>query len=411
MSQHEDESLDTQDKKEHGLSLEDFLTSAPARLGAITVVSLLFILFFASQTIFVKYDDEELHIGFVFLTAVLLTAGWPINGLFLLIHRLKTKYYTQKSFSIKAHAIRIVKRYLFIGVLDAAHITLLSIGLTALPGSTYMVLKASNNVFNVVLSRIFVGKKITVINVFSVGIITVGIIIMGLAKHDAAKTQSRLMYWVAFVCSLASAFMDAFQAVIAQVLFTPKHGVKKKKELGEVLETAFWNGIVSFCCVLPLPLLVGETFKWYPKLSKQSTSVLIQYAAVAIGVALSKQLGYLFKFFAVQLASALYQSLLDMVRRVVVIFICCVAFGEEMDIFKLISTAMTLVGFGSYTLGNWAWTKIKAWWATQREAKRAAAAAEDEEALLPEEGPAGDEDGAGLLDDDAPAADAPYNEE
>ncbi len=321
----------------------------------ITAVSIAFIICFSLQTILVKFDDEVLHIGLVWLTALMLTAGWPMNGIFLLIDRVRTGFYS-KGFSIKKHAIWIARRYVFLGLLDALHIALLSIGLTALPGSTYMILKSSNNVFNILLSRVIVGKKITWVNALSVGCITVGTIIMGLGAGHDRKSESKLLYCIAFISSIASAFMDALQAVIAQLLFTTKEerasGVKKSKELGEVLETSFWNGLISFCAILPIPFLLGRAPVWYHTIAPNSNRVIALYAIVGVGIGLSKQGGYLFKFFAVQLASALYQSLLDMLRRVVVIAFCCIVFGESFTIFKLISIVCTIIGFTAFTLGS-----------------------------------------------------------
>ncbi|GIQ80900.1 purine permease, plant [Kipferlia bialata] len=345
-------SVDTVADVESGVSvgeresggLSDMVTWHTVKTG---IVSLLFLICFSAQSLLVKYNDDVLGISYPWLGAVFLTAGWPVNAASLVYTRISgDNTYHKPSFEWVAHLKRMFSRYTFLGVLDGVHISLLSIGLNALPGSVYMIIKSSSLPFNLILSRIMVGKKFTPHNLIAVVLVTTGICVIGFEPEDASYPILKdTGYAMAFACSLASAFIDALQTCLAQVLFEDARVPKNQRTAEDVTQTAFYNGLVSFLLVLPMPWIVGENQDW------DITDNM--YWIVSIGVAMSKQLGYLFKFYTCMLASALFVGIVDMIRRVVVIIGCVMLYGEAWTTYKLVSVILVVTGFGVYVHGGY----------------------------------------------------------
>eukprot|EP00769_Ergobibamus_cyprinoides_P004447 gnl/Ergobibamus_cyprinoides/642.p1 GENE.gnl/Ergobibamus_cyprinoides/642~~gnl/Ergobibamus_cyprinoides/642.p1 ORF type:complete len:355 (+),score=104.44 gnl/Ergobibamus_cyprinoides/642:66-1130(+) len=319
-----------------------------------------FLLCYTSQSLLVKYQDDVLGISLPFLCAIFLTAAWPVNLVALVVTRVRTGYYTSKAFpGWHAHFSRVFRRYTLIGLLDGLHIALLSLGLNALPGSLYMILKSSSLAFNIILGRLVLGKRFTVPNVLAVVLTTVGIIISSFDPHKLPAPAASLYgataaatdatgFAAAFVCSILSAFLDALQTVLAQVLFEDAKVPKSQKTLDEVFETANYNGLVSFLFVLPVALLSHERATWSNAIGAQASI----YLFVGLLVGCSKQGGIGFKFGTVKLGGSLLAGIVDMLRRVVVIFACIALFGESFTIFKLFSVLLTVGGFAVYTWGR-----------------------------------------------------------
>eukprot|EP00768_Dysnectes_brevis_P002532 gnl/Dysnectes_brevis/1896_a2178_2192.p1 GENE.gnl/Dysnectes_brevis/1896_a2178_2192~~gnl/Dysnectes_brevis/1896_a2178_2192.p1 ORF type:complete len:360 (+),score=105.44 gnl/Dysnectes_brevis/1896_a2178_2192:27-1082(+) len=316
------------------------------------IYAFMFLVFYSSQSILVKYNDNVLDISYPWLSAVFLTGGWPVNIFTLAYGRWQEGTYKKPDFRVPDILKRMFRRYTFLGILDGIHIALLSVGLNALPGSVYMILKSSSLPFNLILSRIMIGKKFTTFNVLAVCLVTVGICIIGFEPDENGVALMSSDTTIPFICSLTSAFIDALQTCFAQILFEDARIPKSERSFESTAETAFYNGFVSFCLVLPIPWISGEYKTWDIEDNL--------YWIVSIGVALSKQLGYLFKFGTTSLSSALLVGVVDMVRRLVVILLCIWLYDESWTVYKLWSIICVFAGFSVYVYGGWSKNKASA---------------------------------------------------
>lgn len=166
---------------------------------------------------------------------------------------------------------------------------------------------------------------------------------------DKESGISEAEYTMACVCTLAAALVKAVNTVVAQLAFKKK----SSSTFATVAEGASANGLISFVTILPFAYASGEMGRWdsvFNMVDEAGNYTLFWVVIVMIGVC--KQLGYLFKFAAVAVSSAVYVEVLDTQRRVLVVFLLVWLLGEALPPLKALALFSMVVGFGVYIYGG-----------------------------------------------------------
>ncbi|KAJ3424828.1 hypothetical protein M0813_04373 [Anaeramoeba flamelloides] len=310
--------------------------------------SLSFLVLYSTQTILIKYLNEKLGIVFPWMTVLLLTGGWPINMIIWVVRYIKRK-------SVHALSWSYIGAYACLGLMDAVRMSLMSFGLNYLSGGTYMVLKGTNAIFTVIMTKIFLKhRRIINLHWLSVAFFTLSmsILAVGGSKENESENdeQSSSEYLVGFICTITSSIANSAQSVIAEKYFRK---LKKGRSFTRAAEVAAFNGLFSFLFSCILPFAVGEHHLWINTYSDDSfDGKRTTFIVFCVLIACSKQFGYLFKFSLTDFISAFYVSVLDMCRRVIVVILCVILFNEPFGWSKILSLCLMLVGFGVYLFAS-----------------------------------------------------------
>ena len=378
----------------------------PRELGVLVVLAGLYCLASASEVLLVKGLNQQ-TVEFPVLTSALLNGYWPLQlaMYFLLLCRADDPRYLTWP---------ILRGYLVVGFIATGVSLLRCYGLNGLPGSTYVVISCSDIIFNTLLSRLLLKKKFSVYHYAAVGITVFGILLLALSAdspHPAAAAAASaprealpapppaVGRGAAIAAALASALLSAINSVLGEFLLSKD----KANPLLAVSEVSFFNAFVPSLCLPFAMFQTGEVWLYHDKYSElaahddwaggaaNGSDVVGIVAWLALGLALSKMIDRICKFYIISLSGAFFFAILDTFRRMATGLIAVYAFGEAFDISKLLALALTCVAIGVYSLGN------------LREAQKKSAAASQDTALLSQPGgeaaAAPGEDVPGVLSD------------
>ncbi|KNC55089.1 uncharacterized protein AMSG_10686 [Thecamonas trahens ATCC 50062] len=316
--------------------------------AVIVVLTMCFIAMYATPPTVTKLLD---HWGYVFpwLTAVLMTSGWPVHLGVILGHKLTHEVDDGRV----PLTLKLTAKLCAMGVLDSVHMITLAFAINWLPGSTYMLLKSTNIVFNVVESRIFLKKELTRYHAASVVLLLTSTAVLASHKSDHKEsngiTSSKHLF--GFIFAIISAFSNASQAVLASFLLKD---VKKSTSMRTVAEAAFFNGISAWLVIIVCWLISREWTEysavWTDASHKDNRHLYIILCMVA--VALTKQTGMFFKFAVISKSSALFAAVADVARRMIVVILVVKLFHESFPWQKAVACAMTVPGIALYIYGG-----------------------------------------------------------
>eukprot|EP00479_Gromia_sphaerica_P011679 TRINITY_DN5858_c0_g1_i1.p1 TRINITY_DN5858_c0_g1~~TRINITY_DN5858_c0_g1_i1.p1 ORF type:complete len:224 (+),score=21.79 TRINITY_DN5858_c0_g1_i1:145-816(+) len=103
--------------------------------------------------------------------------------------------------------------------------------------------------------------------------------------------------------------------------------------------------------LVPAIFISGEGFKWgaeFRRVQSIGGNSLTIFIIISIATALAKQLEYLSKFAVVARVSALFEAVMDIFRRIIVIVVIVVLFDEGFTVEKFVSLALVVIGFIVY---------------------------------------------------------------
>ncbi|KAJ6240840.1 hypothetical protein M0813_23938 [Anaeramoeba flamelloides] len=305
--------------------------------------SLGFVVLNSAPTILVKYLNEYLNIVFPWFTVMLLTGGWPINMFFFFVRYIKRKGRHKLSrWSFGAYA--------FLGFLDATRMSLMSFGMNYLSGSTYMVLKGTNVIFVVIMTKMFLPNRVLMplhwlSVVFFAG--SMGVLAIGGEEDHTHQTTSKNHFLIGFLCTITSTFVNSVQSIIAEKYFRKLK--KNHRSFTRASELASFNGLFSFIFASILPFAVGEHQQWIRTFSSQSFHNKHKIFILAcLGILVSSQPSYLFKFSLTDFISAFYVAILNMIRRLLVVILCVLLYNESLGWSKIVSIILMMIGFVMY---------------------------------------------------------------
>ncbi|KAJ3452572.1 hypothetical protein M0813_03067 [Anaeramoeba flamelloides] len=305
--------------------------------------SLGFVLLNSAPTLVVKYLNEYLHIVFPWFTVMLLTGGWPINLFFFIVRYMKRKSRHKLSrWSFGAYA--------FLGFLDALRMSLMSFGMNYLSGSTYMVLKGTNVIFVVIMTKMFLPNRVLMplhwlSVVFFAG--SMGVLAVGGEENQSHHTTSKNYFLIGFICTITSSFVNSAQSIIAEKYFRKLK--KDGRSFTRASELASFNGLFSFLFASILPFAVGEHQQWIKTFSSQSfQNKHIIFIVCCLLIFASSQPSYLFKFSLTDFLSAFFVAILNMIRRLLVVILCVILYNESFGWSKIVSIVLMMIGFVLY---------------------------------------------------------------
>ncbi|CEP03451.1 Sugar phosphate transporter domain-containing protein [Plasmodiophora brassicae] len=263
-----------------------------------------------------------------------------------------------------------VKVYALMGLLDCVSGVSGSIGLNILPASIFTLLGSTAIVFSIILSRVFTNKKFTLWHYAAV-VLTVSSVVFLFASMDDTTRNPRdvvispdaileqpVSQVVAFLCCLMSAFLIALIGVLNYVFF--KHE-QVKYDLAIILENNAIQSTFVFAFLLPVVLSSKEFSLWgtvYKRIQLNGQTPL--FTGVCVGIFLSRPLTLFSSVATTAFSSAVLTRALGGPRRLVVMVMSALIFGDPMPALKLLSAAFMFFSTLIYVVGGYKLQKQEA---------------------------------------------------
>ena len=302
----------------------------------------------ASEVLLVKglnHYDVEMAV----LTAMLLNGYWPVQ--LVMYAALRNKHPTRPL------TFRVVKGHIIIGAVAALVSLLRCIGLVGMPGSVYVVISCSDVIFNTMLSKLFLKKKFVSLHYVAVALTMLAIAMLG--RHSVASNTEPpepIPFWP--VCSaLGSALLSAVNSVLSEFVMAKDASMHP---LVSVAEVSFFNSFVPFA-LLPIAMLLLDEQKLYADKWQMisASAVTVAVLTIALGLAISKMIDRLCKFYIIALSGAFFFALLDTFRRMATGLLAVWLFKEAFTFEKLLALFLTALGIFSYSVGSHMQKKAK----------------------------------------------------
>jgi drug/metabolite transporter (DMT)-like permease len=249
----------------------------------------------------------------VFL-AIVQNCGWPIN---VLIYRREV----QASGEPRVVTAAMYRSYLIMGILASFVSVSRAIGITALPAVLSVTCANSEVVFQTILSRILLNKKISNLQYFGVGLIIIGVVVSmyipGVGFGDTsggmeAGSLSTLGWTAGIIVSLASRFISSLNTVLAEKYL----GLDVKSRIG-AKECALATTLGPFLFIPFLLLVDREYLRWQAQLCPAILGKRLMILLLCLGLSMSKLVDRISKYGIVAGSSTIFFAGVDSVMKVV----------------------------------------------------------------------------------------------
>ena len=346
---------------------------SPSRLRAILLLTawiVVYQIFASANVILIKLMNYRWHVVEPVFTALLQKSGFLFSGV------LVTGMVYIGGYRRSTMTRRLLARYMLLGLIGAAMSWATSIGMNVLSGTTYALLKASDLIFNVAMSKLFLKKIFTAWHMNAVFLVLVGVSLSAFqslrddkgSEKDPDGDDDALPFstTVGVLATVLGALLDAGNTVLADKLLkgdtkpTPERCVSwkdgsKLKHVDFFIITEYGCYISIFSCLwLIVPLFVmGEPEKYHDSIGRLQGDALFLFILTSVFVSLSRLFVRVAKYQIVLLRSAFTFAVVKPTRRVLTILALIVCFGNEtVGLLDGLGLASSMLGFASYIQGS-----------------------------------------------------------
>jgi len=271
--------------------------------------------------------------------ALVQNASFPIQGLYYLYE--KKKYALEHDGEERVIDAGKYKSYCILGSLNAVVTLSRTVGLTSLPPTIYAIIANTEIVFEGLMTRFYLGRKLTSYQLVSIFLVVAAVLLSlwdpkkgtyGAAGESGYSRSKTIRIGIGI--SLLSRLASSINTILADRFL----GRDRKTRIG-VYECAFFNALIPFC-VIPLALaVVPEQKIWAQHLGGRNALNTFTVTAVTLMICLAKWGDRISKFSVVQKASTMLFAIIDANMKLVAVVGTLLFFREEV-------TTGQLIGFG-----------------------------------------------------------------
>ncbi|KAL3504816.1 hypothetical protein ACH5RR_034657 [Cinchona calisaya] len=294
----------------------------------------------------------------IWLSSFLLTAGWPIIFIPLLIsyfHRRKTQVPPNTTnLILMKYPVFIAAAVigLLIGVDDYFYAN----GVARLPASTSSIIIASQLAFTAFFAFLLVKQKFTAYSVNAIVLLTVGAGVLALhTSSDRPKGESSKSYGLGFLMTLAAAALYGLILPMVELMYMKaKQAITHTLVLEIQLVMCFFATL--FCTV---GMLVNKDFQAIPREARAYELGETKYYVVVVCTAVIGQCCFLGAIGIIYCASSLVSGIMIAVLLPFTEILAVIFFHEKFLVEKGVALVMSLWGFVSYFYGEIKHNKTK----------------------------------------------------
>jgi len=275
--------------------------------------------------------------------ALVQNASFPLQGLYYLYE--KKKYRLEHNGEERVIDAQKYKSYCILGALNAVVTLSRTVGLTALPPTIYAIIANTEIVFEGLMTRFYLGRKLTSYQLLSIGLVVTAVLLSlwdpkkGTFGASGTGTSSPKTIRIGIIVSLVSRLASSINTILADRFL----GRDRKTRIG-VYECAFFNALIPFC-VIPLAfLVVPEEKQWSTQLTGRNSLNTFTVTAVVIMICFAKWGDRVSKFSVVQKASTMLFAIVDANMKFVAVVGTLAFFSAEVTIGQIIGFVLI---FGS----------------------------------------------------------------
>eukprot|EP00386_Alphamonas_edax_P006190 GDKI01020120.1.p1 GENE.GDKI01020120.1~~GDKI01020120.1.p1 ORF type:complete len:411 (-),score=28.44 GDKI01020120.1:586-1818(-) len=291
--------------KEHGMQ---------AASRALLMYCVIYTIAAADEYWVLQWLGDIYGIKLAVFAAILQNASWPVQAYF---YWKAKKQYALEHKSERVVTMSMLRSYCVLGLLSTFITLTRTMGITSLPATIYAICANTEIVFEAVMTKLILRRKVSNLQLLAVGLVLSGVFVslynptLGSYGDDTHVSQNALVIGV--VVSLASRFASSLNTILADRFL----GKDAKSRMG-VLECSLANSLIP-CTVLPFVLLVVPEYKlWHTQLVGSHSNVSrICIALLCFTVTVSKHADRLAKFSIVSMASTMFYAAVDANMKVI----------------------------------------------------------------------------------------------
>jgi drug/metabolite transporter (DMT)-like permease len=273
--------------------------------------------------------------------ALVQNASFPLQGLYYL-HE-KRKYALEHDGEERVIDAQKYKSYCILGSLNAVVTLSRTIGLTSLPPTIYAIIANTEIVFEGLMTRFYLGRKLTVYQILSIVFVVTAVLLsmwdpanstFGAEGESSAGKADSSKIRLGISISLLSRFTSSINTILADRFL----GRDRKTRIG-VYECAFFNAIIPFAVIWFALLFSAEATTWASQLTGKSTMNTFTITCVVTMICFAKWGDRISKFSVVQKASTMLFAIVDANMKFIAVIGTLVFFRQQVTIGQLFGFA------------------------------------------------------------------------